>query len=182
VKSALVLSLAVALMLTVSGATYEVASDSSGTITACVHHKGGGLYVASKCAPHDRRISLIAGGSQNVSGGPAANLFAQIAVTGEINASSPGVSASELSGHTGTYRVDFGENIARCAASATLGSVPIFGIPGANTPRAVGFAVVDMFAPGYTFSNGYPSADTVQVETIVGGVRVDAPFYIIVVC
>jgi hypothetical protein len=178
-----VLSLAVALALTASGATYEVASDSSGTIVvACVHHKGGGLYVASKCAPHDKRLSLAAGGSQNVVSAPTANLFAQITVNGEINASSPGVSASELSSHTGTYRIDFGENIAHCAASATLGSVPIFGTPGASTPRAVGFAVVDLFAPGFTLPNGYPSADTVEVETIVGGVHADAPFYIIVLC
>jgi hypothetical protein len=78
--------------------------------------------------------------------------------------------------------LDFGERVARCAASATLGSVPIFGDPGADTTRAVGFAVVDMFAPGFMLPNGYPSADTVEIETIVDGVHADASFYIIVLC
>jgi hypothetical protein len=183
VRSTLLLSIGVVLILTASGAAYETSNDSSsGTIVACVHHKGGGLYVASKCAPHDGRLALKVGGSLNVMGTPTARLFAQITANGTINASSPGVTASQFLHHTGTFRVNFGQNITRCAAIATQGALPEFGTPGASTTRVVGSAVVDMFAPGYTFPNGYPSADTVQVETFAGSTHANAPFYITVSC
>ena len=34
------------------------ATRGGGTITACVHDRGGGLYLANKCARHDRRVRL----------------------------------------------------------------------------------------------------------------------------
>jgi hypothetical protein len=182
VRSAVVLSVGVALGLAASSFAYQATNDSSRSIVVCARHKGGGLYVAPKCAPHDRRIALNVTGSQNLTAAPGTRLFAQVTSGGTINASSPGVTASQFSGHTGTYRVDFGQDISRCAATATLGALPSFGTPGASTTRAVGFAVVDLFAPGYTLPNGYPSGDTAEIELRANGVRVNAPFYIIVSC
>ena len=46
----------VALVVAASGGAYAAVKSSSPTISACVHHKGGGLYVAHKCARHDARL------------------------------------------------------------------------------------------------------------------------------
>ena len=46
----------VALVLAASGGAYAAVKSSSPTISACVHHKGGGLYVAHRCARHDARL------------------------------------------------------------------------------------------------------------------------------
>jgi hypothetical protein len=111
-----------------------------------------------------------------------ATLFAQVEKNGTINASSGGIS-SALPRYKGAFLVDFRRNITHCAAVASDASLPIFGAaPGEDTPRAVGQAIVDMFAPGYTFHNGFPSADTIQVETYSEGEPVHAPFTVIVAC
>ena len=55
VSPALGVSLA-ALVLAASGGAYAATSGSSGSIVACVHHKGAGLYMARKCATHDKRL------------------------------------------------------------------------------------------------------------------------------
>jgi len=39
-----------ALFVAASGGAYAAVTSSSGAIVACVHHKGGGLYVARTCA------------------------------------------------------------------------------------------------------------------------------------
>jgi hypothetical protein len=44
------------LVLAGAGGGYAIASGT-GTITVCVHHNGGGLYKASKCAKRDKRLS-----------------------------------------------------------------------------------------------------------------------------
>lgn len=181
-RSVFLLSVGVALGLAASSFAYQATNDSSRSIVACARHKGGGLYVASKCAPHDRRLALNVTGSQNLTAAPGTTLFAQVTSGGTINASSPGVTASQFSGHTGTYRVNFSQAISHCAATATPGALPSFGTPGASTTRTVGFAIVDMFAPGYTLPNEHPSGDTAQVEIRANGVRVNAPFYIVVSC
>jgi hypothetical protein len=171
-----------ALVLAASGGVYASASGSPSVIVACVHHKGGGLYIAAKCAPRDRHVTLRSATPQSVSGSPSMPLFAQVESSGTINASSPGVTASLRAPNTGTYRVNFGQDVSHCAVTATEGALPVFGLPGASTPRAVGTAIADMFAAGYTFANGYQSADTVQVETFDGTVHENAPFYIVVSC
>jgi hypothetical protein len=52
-----------ALALAASGGAYAATTGSSGTIVACVHHSGGGLYVAHKCARHDSHLTWnVAGG------------------------------------------------------------------------------------------------------------------------
>jgi hypothetical protein len=178
-RSAFFLSVGVALGVAASGFASQ-ASDPS-RIVACVHQKGGGLYVASKCAARDKHIALSVT-AQGQAAPPGARLFAQVRTDGTINVSSPGVKASQFAGHLGTYRIDFGQDISHCAATATLGAVPYFGSPGATSTRALGFAVVDLSAPGFTFPNGYLSGDTAQVEIRADGTRAAAPFYIVVTC
>ncbi len=51
-----------ALVLAASGGAYAATSRSSGSIVACVHRKGGGLYVAPKCVRHDKRLTWSAAG------------------------------------------------------------------------------------------------------------------------
>jgi hypothetical protein len=45
----------VALVVGAAGGAY--ATSGSGSITVCIHHNGGGLYKAHKCAKHDRKLS-----------------------------------------------------------------------------------------------------------------------------
>ena len=57
-----------ALVLGASGGAYAAVATSSGTITACAHHKGGGLYLARKCARHDKRLTWNAIGPRGAAG------------------------------------------------------------------------------------------------------------------
>jgi hypothetical protein len=49
------------------------ATTNSSSISACVHHQGGGLYSARHCARHDHRLTWSIQGPQGVQGatGPA---------------------------------------------------------------------------------------------------------------
>ena len=196
-----------ALVLAASGVSYAAATRSPATITGCVHHRGGGLYVARKCAGHDRRLTWSttgAAGSRGTAGaagatgtpgtpgtpgGPGApgtpgaaatKLFAQVESNGTINASSGDITAA-LSG-TGTYLVNLGQDITRCAAIAQQGALPVFTSPGGSSGSVHGDAVVQISSAGATIQAGYPSANTVVVETFNGTVASDAPFYLAVFC
>jgi hypothetical protein len=87
-RGAIALS-AVALICAVGGGAYA-ASRSSGKITVCVSHAGGGLYKAKKCAKHDGSLSWNQAGIQGIQGkpglqgppGPGAKLISASAVTG----------------------------------------------------------------------------------------------------
>jgi hypothetical protein len=57
-----------ALMVAVSGGAYAVGASSSKTITACVRHRGGALYIARNCARHDHKLSWNVFGSQGAVG------------------------------------------------------------------------------------------------------------------
>jgi hypothetical protein len=57
----------VALILAAGGGAYA-ATSGRGTITACVHHGGGGLYRARNCAHHDGRLSWNASGPPGTTG------------------------------------------------------------------------------------------------------------------
>jgi len=121
-------------------------------------------------------------GKEGKEGTPATKLFAQVNENGGINASSPGVQASKFEPYTGVYLVNFGHDILHCAVTATQGALPIFEGTGASTGRQVGAAVVGISGPGYTFPNGYPSTNTVQVETFSGSTAAKSAFYIAVLC
>jgi hypothetical protein len=57
------------LVLLVAGGGYAIA-NGGGTITVCVHHNGGGLYEAKKCAKHDANLSWNTQGPPGQQGNP----------------------------------------------------------------------------------------------------------------
>ena len=60
----------VALTAAVSGSTYAAARASVPTINACVHHTGGGLYAAHRCARGDTRLTWNVSGTPGPAGPP----------------------------------------------------------------------------------------------------------------
>jgi hypothetical protein len=58
----------IAVVIAAAGGAY--AANSGGTITVCVHHNGGGLYEARKCAKHDANLSWNAQGPPGQPGTP----------------------------------------------------------------------------------------------------------------
>ena len=59
------------LALVVAGAGGAFAAATGGAaISACVHHRGGGLYEAHKCAKGDKKLSWNARGPQGIAGAP----------------------------------------------------------------------------------------------------------------
>lgn len=54
--------------LLAGGGTYALAGQDAGTLSACVHRKGGALYEAKRCVRHDRRLTWNVAGSQGVAG------------------------------------------------------------------------------------------------------------------
>lgn len=65
-----------ALVVGATGGAYAADQSAPAAITACVHHNGGGLYTAHRCAHHDRRLTW------NVTGpigpaGPAGSVGSQ---------------------------------------------------------------------------------------------------------
>jgi hypothetical protein len=121
-------------------------------------------------------------GNEGPPGTPATKLFAQVTEEGAINASSPGVQASKFEPYTGVYRVDFGQEISHCAVVATQGALPLLNSPGGSTGVVRGAPVIGLSGPGVTLSNGYPSGDTVEVETFEGTTPKEAPFYVVALC
>jgi hypothetical protein len=58
-----------ALALSVSGGgAYAFAATSSGQMSACVHHVGGGLYSSARCGKQDKRMTWNATGPQGPHG------------------------------------------------------------------------------------------------------------------
>jgi hypothetical protein len=79
--------------------------------------------------------------------------------------------------------VNFGQDITHCAAIADQGGVPIFTDPGASTSAAQGNgARVDIFGGGGDLAPGFPTADTVSVETFSDSSLNDTSFYLAVLC
>lgn len=56
----------IALVISAAGGAY--AASATGTITVCIHHKGGGLYKAHKCAKHDKQLRWNAQGQPGPKG------------------------------------------------------------------------------------------------------------------
>jgi hypothetical protein len=48
---------AIALTVAAAGGAYAASAPSGNAITACVHHNGGGLYLAKKCHKHDKSVT-----------------------------------------------------------------------------------------------------------------------------
>lgn len=165
------------------------AASGGGVIRACANVKTGALRISAKCKKkQERAVSWNRQGPQGPRGVPGATgvggatgapgatgsagasatkLFATVDLAGTIVASSPGVQVFHDA--TGQYEVNFGQDVSHCAAIANIGSVPVYSAPGGNTGRATGYAITDLEAAGSTLpTSGYPSADTVVVDTIAG--------------
>ena len=110
---------ALAVVGTASGVTYAATTaTSSHTITACVHHNGGGLYLAAHCAAHDSKLTWNAQGPQ---GRPGLSLFARADQTGALHQHSPAVTVVKDTSFTGVYHVFFVQNISGCAVVVSQG-------------------------------------------------------------
>jgi hypothetical protein len=200
-RTAVATAVSILAVVAVGGA--YAATRGGGTTTVCVHDRGGGLYLANKCARHDRRVQLsVTGppsapgatgpqgpagpagtaGAAGTPGPPATRYFAQITSDGTVNASGSPVSVDHLA--TGLYLVNFGIDVTHCTALANQGGVPEFWWPGANTGAANGYgAHVNISTAGGTpLAPGFPSADTVSVATFSGSTSSDTSFEIAVFC
>jgi hypothetical protein len=183
-----------------AGAAFAADSRSaSNVVSACVHVRGGVLYVARKCAGHDRRVTWGATGpvgapgapgaigppgppgAQGVPGAPgvaASTLFAQVAPDGTLGASTPGIRVDKVG--LGTYELDFGRDITRCVASVRQGGIPAG--PGGSSGTGDGAAHASLFGAGTTFASGFPAGDTVLVSTVDHGGLSDSSFQLAILC
>jgi hypothetical protein len=174
----------VAVVLAASGAGYAAGSGSARSITACVHHKGGGLYSAAHCAHGDRRLTWSVKGPTGPTGPAGTTMFAQVEANGTLNTSSPGVT-SILS--DSNYFVNFGRDVTHCAAVAQEGSIPAFsgGSIGSSPPETPDVIISDGSS---TYTTGFPEDDTVNVRTYLytddthAPTVGDTPFYLTVTC
>jgi hypothetical protein len=120
-------------------------------------------------------------GTPGAPGASATKLFAQVESNGTINASSSDVTA--VRSGTGIYLVNLGQDITRCAAIAQQGSLPVFNSPGGSSGSPQGDASVQISSAGAMLQPGFPSADTVVVQTFSGAtIAANAPFYLAVFC
>lgn len=87
-RSAMVIPIGAAVAVLGIGGAYAIAS-STNTVTACVHKKGGGLYLG-RCAHGDRTLSWSIRGPRGPQGipGPTASSWAAVPITG-LSAGSP---------------------------------------------------------------------------------------------
>lgn len=134
----------VALVVAASGGAYAAVKGSGPTITVCVHHQGGGLYRAHKCARHDRRLSWNvtgpagARGPRGVRGAPgpfAATLPSGKTLTGDYFTSS----------ETGST---FDDTQSFAFPLASEPSVHFVGISAADPPQCAGTVANPQAAPG----------------------------------
>ena len=120
-------------------------------------------------------------GDDGEDGEDATKLFAQIRADGSINASSGGITARNAS--TGVYHVNFGQDITQCAVTATQASIPDFSAPGSSTTGIPGPAFVDMNSAGADFAPGFPSVNSVAVQTRrTNGTLISTSFAIAIFC
>jgi hypothetical protein len=112
-RAALAVSTA-ALVLAAGGGAYAAAS-SGGTITVCIHKKGGALYQATKCSKGDKKLSWNAVGPQGATG-----------ATGP-----QGVSG--VQGNTGSQG-----NPGQDGVGATILTIPLMSVVGGSTAQTVG--------------------------------------------
>jgi hypothetical protein len=112
---------ALALVVIAGGVTYAATNGAPATITVCVHHSGGGLYKASKCAAHDSSLTWNVKGPAGAPGAAGLSLFVRADETGKMYQHSAGVTVQRYDGFTGVYLVVFKQNISKCAAVVSQG-------------------------------------------------------------
>jgi hypothetical protein len=155
---------ALALVTLASGVTYAATRAPVTTITACVHHSGGGLYKAAKCATGDSSLTWDIKGAKGATGAkgtPGLSLFVRADETAKVYQHSAGVTVTNPL--TGVYTVRFPQNISKCAAVVSQGETSNNGF----TPGVLYMAVVqsDTFNTGNVHEvNVYPSTVTGTAE------------------
>jgi hypothetical protein len=162
---------ALALVVIAGGVTYAATNGAPATITVCVHHSGGGLYKASKCAAHDSRLTWNVKGPAGPPGAAGLSLFVRADETGKVYEHSAGVTVKrEL---TGLYKVFFKQNISKCAAVVSQGEASNNGF----FPGTFFMAVVQ----SDPFNDGNPHEVDV-FATNTAGSAVNAGFDLILAC
>jgi hypothetical protein len=111
-------ALGAAALLILGGGAYALASSNGRTITVCVHHKGGTLYLARKCARHDKTLSWNkqgapgpigpqgATGPQGAQGAPGLSSAFSGSIAGPVTITSfvtPGDKVGHLNLQPGSY-------------------------------------------------------------------------------
>jgi hypothetical protein len=127
----------------IGGGAYALADGGSGdaTITACVHKKGGALYVARKCGKGDKKLSWNQVGPAGAPG--AAGPTGAQGPTGPAGAAgSPGTTVSQGAGAT-TLRFD--ANATASPTPTVLGTVLGVTISADCTIPATGQAKLETF-------------------------------------
>ena len=165
---------AVALVALASGVTYAATRVPVTAITACVHHSGGGLYKATKCAKGDSSLTWnITGpkGAPGAKGAAGLSLFVRADQNGKMHQHTAGVTVTNP--FTGVYAVHFSQNISGCAAVVSQGESANNGFfPGTSFE-----AVVQSDA----FNSGNVHEVDVYPATTTGTVR-EAGFDLILAC
>jgi hypothetical protein len=193
-SAALVVATAALVMSTigtsVAATQYVITSPKQvkpGTISLSALSKQARKALRGERGPRGRAGALGAQGPVGAVGVPgvsATKLWAQIGSDASVNASSPGVTA-RLGVSPGTYAVNFGVDITRCAATATQGSIPPFTTPAPAATGTAGAALVFLYGAGADLAPGFPTVSTVLVETTngtAGGTAAPSAFTIAILC
>jgi hypothetical protein len=126
----------VLIVAVVGGAFAATGVGSHSTITACVHHKGGGLYEAHKCGRHDAKLKWNATGSPGLAG--RAGSAGAPGVTGE-----QGVAGAD--GATGSAGATGAEGstgpTGRAGATGSAGTTGATGLGATGGTGAAGSAI-----------------------------------------
>ncbi|HET6171261.1 MAG TPA: hypothetical protein VFD90_01565 [Gaiellales bacterium] len=196
-SAALVVASAALVMSTIGtsvAATHYVISSPKqikpGSITLSALSKGARKALRGERGKPGARGATGATGAAGATGAvgppgtPATRLWAQIAANGTVNASSPGVSARPGIS-SGTYAVNFGQDITRCAAMATQGAIPSYAAPGGLSGGLAGAPLVRVYNAGIDLAPGFPSAYSMIVSTTneaASGAVAPTTFYVAVFC
>jgi hypothetical protein len=149
-----------------------------------LHGERGKRGQRGSAGPQGAAGAAGAAGATGPAGTPATRLWAQIGSGGNVNASSPGVTA--FAGLTaGTYAVNFGQDITHCVAMATQGGIPSYTAPGSISPATAGSPLVRIYNAGINLAPGFPSLSSVGVTTtnvVTAGTPTSTAFYIAIFC
>ena len=103
-------------------------------------------------------------GQDGQDGQNATDLWAQVKADGSINASSPGITATQ-SASAGVYYVNFAADITHCAVIAQQASIPDLSAAGQTIAGIPGPAFVATTSAGATLAPGFPSQTSAIVQT-----------------
>ena len=190
-SAALVVATAALVMSTVgtslAAKQYVISSPQQvkpGSISLAGLSKAARKALRGQRGPRGRTGAPGPAGAAGAPGAPATKLWAQIGADARVNASSPGVTA-RMGVAPGTYAVNFGQDITRCAAMATQGSIPAYGAPGTTDGGIAGAPLVFLYSAGADLAPGFPSASTVIVETTngtAGSTAAPSTFSVAILC